>query len=103
MAFENIHQEAPAMTQATTESSNINEAILNYEKQLTGIAEMVKNVWGGQAKVAFDAKHQEIVGHLGTNAADALGISEGTRASAQYATGADLDSQQIINAINRTA
>jgi uncharacterized protein YukE len=103
MAFENIHQEAPAMTQGANEASNINEALMNYEKQLSNIAEMVKNVWGGQAKVAFDAKHQEIVGHLGTNAVDALGISEGTTQAAQYATTADLDSQQIINAINRTA
>jgi uncharacterized protein YukE len=102
MAFDNIHMETPALATAANRAGDVNTSILDYEKQLSNIAEMVKNVWGGQAKVAFDAKHQEIVGNLGNNAADVLNISEGTRTSQQIGTSADLDAGRIIAAINAT-
>jgi hypothetical protein len=103
MAFDKIHVEETAMVTAVNRSNDVNTSILDYEKQLTGIAEMVKEVWGGKAKAAFDVKHQEIVGYLGVNAADALGISEGTNMSLNTSLAADDDSAAVIAAINGQA
>jgi hypothetical protein len=100
MAFDNVHVEETAMVTAVSRSNDVNTSIMDFEKQLSGIAEMVKEVWGGKAKVAFDEKHAEIVGYLGTNAADALGISEGTNNSLNTTIAADDTSSAVIAAIN---
>jgi hypothetical protein len=100
MALDNIHVEQTAMTTAVSRSSDVQTAIMDYEKQLSGIAEMVKSVWGGKAKLAFDQKHQEISGYLGTNSQDAAGISQGTNTANNISVGADDDAYALINAIN---
>jgi hypothetical protein len=99
MTAPNIHQETPALVEAGNRAGDVHTSIMDYEKQLSAIAEMVKNVWGGQAKIAFDEKHQEIVGNLGKNAADILNISEGTKAAQQIGTSADIDASAVIKAI----
>jgi uncharacterized protein YukE len=100
MAMDNIHVEQSAMTTAVSRSSDVHTAIMDYEKQMSGIADMVKSVWGGRAKLAFDQKHQEIRGYLGVNAQDASSISEGTNQALNISVGADDDAYSIINAIN---
>jgi uncharacterized protein YukE len=100
MALDNIHVEHSAMTTAVSRSADVHTAIMDYEKQMSGIADMVKSVWGGRAKVAFDQKHQEIRGHLGVNAQDADQISQGTGQAHNISIGADDDAYSIINAIN---
>jgi uncharacterized protein YukE len=100
MAMENIHVEQTAMTTAVSRSSDVNTAIMDYERQLTGIADMVKSVWGGRAKTAFDAKHQEISAHLGINSQDAASISDGTNQALNISVAADDDAYTLINAIN---
>src|SRR5262245_9538350 len=99
MGFDNIHVETGSMTTATSRASDVNTSIMDYEKQLSGIADMVKTVWGGKPKTAFDQKHQEIVGYLGTNAADALGISEGTNTANNVSVSADDAAYDVIAAI----
>jgi uncharacterized protein YukE len=100
MALDNIHVEQSAMTTAVSRSSDVHTAIMDYEKQLSGIADMVKAVWGGRAKVAFDQKHQEIRQYLGVNSNDAASISSGTNQALNISVGADDDAYSIINAIN---
>ncbi|MFL6118703.1 hypothetical protein [Actinophytocola sp.] len=100
MALDNIHVEQSMMSTAVSRSSDVHSAIMDYEKQLTGIADMVKSVWGGRAKVAFDQKHQEIRGYLGVNSQDADSISQGTSQALNISVGADDDAYSIINAIN---
>jgi uncharacterized protein YukE len=100
MALDNIHVEQSAMTTAVSRSSDVNTAIMDYEKQLTGIAEMVKAVWGGRAKLAFDQKHQEISQYLGINSQDAGNISQGTNQANNISVAADDDAYAVINAIN---
>ena len=91
MALENIHVEEVAMDTAVNKASDVRPAIMDFERRLSGIAEMVKNVWGGQAKQAFDHKHQEITGTLGATRRTPLGISEGTSVAEQYSVQADHD------------
>jgi uncharacterized protein YukE len=100
MALDNIHVEQTAMTTAVSRSSDVQTAIMDYEKQLSNIAEMVKSVWGGRAKVAFDTKHQEIRQYLGINSQDAGNISQGTNTANNISVGADDDAYALINAIN---
>ena len=100
MALDNIHVEQSAMTTAVSRSSDVNTAIMDYERQLTNIAEMVKAVWGGKAKQAFDLKHQEIRSYLGINSEDAGSISEGTNTALNVSVTADDDAYALINAIN---
>jgi uncharacterized protein YukE len=100
MALNNIHVEQTAMSMAAGKSADVQTSIMDYERQLSSIAEMVKAVWGGRAKVAFDAKHQEISSHIGVNAQDAGRISEGTNQALNISVAADDDSYAIINAIN---
>jgi hypothetical protein len=99
MAFDNIHVEQTAMTTAVSRSSDVNTQILDFEKQMSGIADMVKAVWGGRAKQAFDIKHNEIRGFIGVNAQDASGISEGTSQALNHSVGADDASYAVIAAI----
>lgn len=99
MALDNIHVEQTAMTTAVSRSSDVHTSIMDYERQLTGIADMVKAVWGGRAKVAFDQKHQEISGQLGINAQDASSISDGTSRALNISVQADDDAYALINAI----
>ncbi|GAB3460378.1 hypothetical protein [Actinophytocola sediminis] len=100
MALNNIHVEQTAMSSAVGKSSDTQTAIMDYERQLSGIADMVKAVWGGRAKTAFDAKHQEIAASLGINSQDAGRISEGTNQALNISLTADDDAYAIINAIN---
>jgi uncharacterized protein YukE len=100
MALDNIHVEQTAMTTAVSRSSDAQSAIMDYERQLTGIAEMVKAVWGGRAKLAFDQKHAEISSYLGLNSQDAGSISEGTNTANNVSVAADDDAYALINAIN---
>lgn len=100
MALDNIHVEQTAMTTAVSRSSDVQTSIMDYEKQLSGIADMVKSVWGGRAKLAFDQKHAEISGHLGINSQDAGAISEGTNTAHNVSVTADDDAYTLINAIN---
>lgn len=100
MALDNIHVEQTAMTTAVSRSSDVHTSIMDYEKQLTGIAEMVKSVWGGRAKQAFDVKHQEISSYLGVNSQDAASISDGTNQAMNVSVAADDDAYTLINAIN---
>src|SRR5262245_45931513 len=100
MAFDNIHVEQTAMATAVTRSADVQTSIMDYEKQLTGIADMVKSVWGGRAKVAFDQKHAEISGYIGVNAQDAGAISQGTNQAQNISVAADDDAYALINAIN---
>jgi uncharacterized protein YukE len=100
MALNNIHVEQTAMGTAVGRSADVQTAIMDYERQLSGIAEMVKSVWGGRAKQAFDIKHQEISAFLGINSRDAGGISEGTNQALNISVTADDDAYAIINAIN---
>lgn len=100
MALNNIHVEQTSMGTAVGRSSDVQTAIMDYERQLSGIAEMVKSVWGGRAKQAFDIKHQEISSFLGINSQDAGGISEGTNQALNISVTADDDAYAIINAIN---
>jgi uncharacterized protein YukE len=100
MAFDNIHVEQTAMTTAVSRSADVQTSIMDYEKQMTGIADMVKSVWGGRAKLAFDQKHQEISAYLGVNAQDAGSISEGTSTAHNVSVQADDDAYTLINAIN---
>ena len=100
MALDNIHVEQSAMTTAVSRSSDVQTAIMDYEKQLSGIAEMVKAVWGGRAKLAFDQKHAEITSYLGTNSQDAGHISQGTNTANNISVSADDDAYALINAIN---
>lgn len=100
MALNNIHVDQAAMAQAVGKSAEAQSAIMDYERQLRGIAEMVKSVWGGRAKVAFDAKHQEISAHIGLNAQEAGLISQGTNQALNISATADNDAYAIINAIN---
>lgn len=102
MSLENIHVEESAMSTAVNRSSDVQASIMDFERRLSGIAEMVKNVWGGKAKLAFDQKHAEITQYLGRNAQDALGISEGTNVAKQVSVTADDDAARIIAAINAT-
>lgn len=99
MAFNNIHVEQTAMTTAVSRSSDVNTQILDFERQMSGIAEMVKSVWGGRAKQAFDLKHNEIRGNIGVNAQDASGISDGTSQALNHSVGADDASYAVIAAI----
>jgi uncharacterized protein YukE len=99
MAFNNIHVEQTAMTTAVSRSSDVNTQIMDFEKQLTGISEMVKAVWGGRAKQAFDIKHNEIRQYMGINAQDASGISDGTSQALNHSVGADDASYAVIAAI----
>jgi|SRR5690349_1934843 uncharacterized protein YukE len=100
MALDNIHVEQTAMTTAVSRSSDVQTSIMDYEKQLTGIADMVKAVWGGRAKLAFDQKHAEISSYLGINSQDAGAISEGTNTANNVSVAADDDAYTLINAIN---
>jgi len=100
MALDNIHVEQTAMTTAVSRSSDVQTSIMDYEKQLTGIADMVKAVWGGRAKLAFDQKHAEISSYLGINSQDAGSISEGTNTANNVSVAADDDAYTLINAIN---
>src|SRR5262245_22100639 len=100
MALDNIHVEHAGMTEATRKAGEVHTAILDYEKQMSGIADMVKSVWGGRAKLAFDQKHQEIRQYLGVNAQDASSISDGTGQAHNISVSADDDAYSIINAIN---
>jgi hypothetical protein len=100
MAFDNIHVEQTAMATAVTRSADVQTSIMDYEKQLTGIADMVKAVWGGRAKLAFDQKHAEISGYIGINAQDAGAISQGTNQAQNISVSADDDAYALINAIN---
>jgi uncharacterized protein YukE len=102
VAEENIHVEEGMMDVATRKAADVQTSIMDFERRLSGIAEMVKNVWGGKAKQAFDQKHAEITQYLGNNAQDALGISEGTNVAKQVSVTADDDAARIISAINAT-
>lgn len=99
MPMENIHVEQTAMSTAVGRASDVHTSIMDYEKQLSGIAEMVKAVWGGRAKVAFDQKHQEIAQYLGLNSQDAASISDGTNTALNVSVAADDDAYTLINAI----
>ena len=99
MAMDNIHVEQTAMSTAVGRATEVHSSILEYDKHLTGIADLVKEVWGGQAKVAFDQKHQEIRTYLGINAQDASSISDGTNQALNISVTADQDASAIINAI----
>lgn len=100
MALNNIHVESQAMTAAVSKAGDVQTSIMDFEKQLTNMSEMVKAVWGGRAKVAFDQKHQEISSYLGVNAQDAGSISEGTNTAHTVTVAADDDAYQLINAIS---
>lgn len=102
MAFDNIHVEETAMAEAVNKSSTVQQSIMDFERRLSNISEMVKAVWGGKAKTAFDQKHAEITQYLGRNAQDALGISEGTNTAKNVSVQADDEAYRIINAINAT-
>jgi len=99
MAFDNIHVEQTAMTTAVSRSSDVHTQIMDFEKQMSGIAEMVKSVWGGRAKQAFDVKHNEIRQYIGVNAQDASGISEGTSQALNHSVSGDDASYAVIAAI----
>lgn len=103
MAFDNIHVEQGAMVTATNRASEVNTSILEYEKKLSGIAEMVKAAWGGRAKEEFDKQHNAIVKDLGLNAADAASISDGTRVANQVSIEGDDASAAVIAAIGGQA
>jgi uncharacterized protein YukE len=100
MALDNIHVEQAAMTTAVSRSNDVHTQILEFEKQLSNISDLVKENWGGKAQQAFDTKHQEIRQTLGTNALDALDISEGTNNSLNTTVAADDAAYAVINAIN---
>ena len=100
MALDNIHVEQSAMTTAVSKSNDVHTQILEFEKQLSNISDLVKANWGGKAQTAFDNKHQEIRGYLGTNAFDAQDISEGTNNSLNASVAADDAAYSVINAIN---
>jgi hypothetical protein len=85
MALDNIHVEQTAMTTAVSRSSDVQTSIMDYEKQLTGIADMVKAV---------------ISSDLGINSQDAGSISEGTNTANNVSVAADDDAYTLINAIN---
>lgn len=100
MALDKIHVEQTAMTTAVSRSNDVHTSILEFEKQLSGISDLVKENWGGEAQKAFDRKHQEIRGYLGTNALDAQDISDGTNNSLNISVAGDDTARQIIDAIN---
>jgi len=100
MALDNIHVEQSAMTTAVSRSNDVQTSIMEYEKQLSAISDLVKENWGGEAQKAFDRKHQEIRQYLGTNALDAQDISDGTNNSLNISVAGDDSARQIIDAIN---
>ena len=99
MAFDNIHVEQTVMSTAVSRASDVNSQIMDFDNRLAGIAEMVKSVWGGRAKEAFDTKHTEIRQYMGVNAQDAGGISDGTRLALNHSVGGDDAAHAIIAAI----
>jgi hypothetical protein len=99
MAMDNIHVQQADMSTAVNRSSDVQTAIMDYEKQLTRIADLVKENWGGRAKEAFDKKHMEIAGLIGINAQEAGLISDGTNQALNISVGGDDEAFAVINAI----
>lgn len=97
--MDQIHADTAVMLQGATKATDVHASYLDYQNKLRDVADMVASVWGGRAKAAFVAKHEEISSSLTLNANDVNDISTGTTTAANIATQVDDAAHAFLSAI----